>query len=302
MLVLSLSLMLTLPLAQNASSPERMGCEEIQRIELSRTSLVPHEVCVSPGLMTGLLFDAPVSVELQDELRFEEVSRGHTSISVMPPRDMVPGERLRFSARYMDGRNRDTVALTLVASLGQATRQVEVFRDTRTRESFESELKQERAKSERSIREMARLRLEFEQFRQQYGDARQLRWLISSGSMTQEGVRARAFKRSLTGYRKGEVMVDKGVSYRSENRAALEVWLVISGPEPWRLVDAQARDGHGEALEHVYAWQEGSPVVNVAFRIIIEVEVEAHRQLGECSLILGDGLGRGITIPGIEVP
>src|SRR5690349_8383226 len=99
----ALPLMLTLSLTQNPTPPGTMGCEEIQRIEQARTTLAPHEFCVSPGLMTGVFFDAPVSVELQEEFRFEAVSRGRTSISVMPPRDMAPGERLRLSARYVDG-------------------------------------------------------------------------------------------------------------------------------------------------------------------------------------------------------
>jgi uncharacterized protein (TIGR02268 family) len=302
MLATSLPLILTLSLVQNASTLEMTDCEEIQRIELSRTALAPHEVCVSPGLMTGFFFDATVSVELQDELRFEEVSRGRTSISVLPPRDMAPGERLRFSARYVDGHTRDAVTLTLVAASGQATRQVEVFRDTRTRESFESELKQERAKNQHSLREMERLRFEFDQFRQQYGDTRQLRWLISSGSMTREGIRAKAFMGPRVEYRGNDLLVEKGVTYRSGNRAAIEIWLVNSSPTPWRPIDADLRDAHNLQLETVYLWQKGPSVVDVAFMVIIEVGAASDRQLGECSLVLRDDIGRDIAIKGIEMP
>ncbi|WNG16267.1 DUF2381 family protein [Cystobacter fuscus] len=303
MIATCLPLMLTLLLTQNPAPPGTMGCEEIQHIERARTALAPHEICVSPGLMTGVFFDVPVSVELQDEFRFEEVSRGRTSISVMPPRDMAPGERLRLSARYLDGGHpEDAVTLFLVTSPGQATRQVEVFRDTRTRESFERELKQERAENQRSHQELTRLRLEFEQFRENHADPRQLRWLISSGSMAREGVRARTFKKSLIGYENSELRVDRGVSYRSEYRVAVELWLVPSGSRPWRSTTATATVGSNKELRVFYTWQPEASVVNVAFLVIVEMEPPSAGSSRECKLSINDDLGNKFHITGIELP
>jgi uncharacterized protein (TIGR02268 family) len=295
--------MLMLSLTQTPSPAGTMGCEEIQRIERARTALAPQELCVSPGLMTGVFFDVPVSVELQEESRFESVSRGRTSISVVPPRDMAPGERLRMSARYLDGNHpEDTVTLFLVASRGQSTRQVEVFRDTRTRESFERELEQERAESQRTQQELTRLRLEFESFRQQYGDPRQLRWLISSGSMTREGVRARTFKQSLIGHESNNLRVDRGVSYRSEHRVAIELWLVNLGASPWRLSRAIVKDNHGKNLQIVYTWHQEVPAENVAFMVIIEMEHPSANSVDECNLELRADSGNSTHVRGIELP
>ncbi|OJH34092.1 hypothetical protein BON30_45635 [Cystobacter ferrugineus] len=253
--------------------------------------------------MTGVVFDAPVSVELQEEFRFEEISRGRTSISVMPPRDMAPGERLRLSARYVDGNHQeDALTLFLVASPDQSTRQVEVFRDTRTRESFERELAQERAERQRSQQELARLRLELEQLRQQYEDPHQLYWLIFNRSMTREGVRARTFKKSLIGLESKELRIDRGVSYRSKYRVAIELWLVHSGSSPWRDIVIEARRTNGEEWPIVHTKQQAMPVVNVAFMLVIEMEAPAAWASEECDLHLHDGAGKNLNITGIEFP
>ncbi|HEX8536423.1 MAG TPA: DUF2381 family protein [Cystobacter sp.] len=299
----SLPLMLTLSLTQNPAPPGSMGCEEIQRIERARTALAPHEICVSPGLMTAVFFDEPVSVELQEEFRFEAVSRARTSISVMPPRDMAPGERLRLSARPVEGSHQeDAVTLSLVTSPGQSTRQVEVFRDTRTRESFERELMQERAENQRRQQELTRLQLEFERFREDHADPRQLRWLIASGSMAREGIRARTFKKSLIGYTDKELRVDRGVSYRSEYRVAIELWLVSSGSRPWRATRATAKVSHSKDLKITYVWQREVSVVNVAFLVIVEMDPPSAGASGECALSIRDDSGDEVYIPGIELP
>ena len=57
--------LLTLLLAQKVPAVETLKCEEIQRIELSRISQMPREICVSPGFLTGFLFESPASVEIQ---------------------------------------------------------------------------------------------------------------------------------------------------------------------------------------------------------------------------------------------
>src|SRR5687767_5653785 len=101
------SLFLVLVLLQGAPVVEPLpaaACEDVRRIELSREPTARgREICVGLGLMTGLLFDAPVSVELQDEVRFVEVTRGRSGIGFVPPRDMAEGERLRLTARFVDG-------------------------------------------------------------------------------------------------------------------------------------------------------------------------------------------------------
>ncbi len=128
--ILVLAILRGSPVVQSTAA----ACLEVQRVELSRAHGGSREICVSPGLLTGLVFDASVVVDLEEEIRFTEVSRGHTSISLIPPGDSVEGERLRLTARFRDG---TSVTFMLVVHTGQATRQVEVYRDGRARESFE---------------------------------------------------------------------------------------------------------------------------------------------------------------------
>lgn len=302
--VCSLPFLLTVSLLHNAAiSQEVMECEGIQRIELSRAPRSSRQICVSPGLMTGVVFEAPVSVELQEELRFEEVSRGRASISIMPPKDMAPGERLRLSVRYLDGfHQEEPVTLLLVASEGQATRQVEVFRDTRTRESFERELRLEQAQTGRLLHDLTQLRLEFEQFRKQHIDPNQLRGLIVSGSMTPEGVRARDFKKTLVGYRENTLVVTKGVTYRSNHRVAIELWLMNSSPEDWRPTLASVSIDTGFRLKLVSLWQQEKQEMNVSFLLVIEAETSQSMPPSEYTLSLSVENGRGINLTGLEIP
>ena len=118
------------------SPPPDIRCEQVKRLELSLVSTGHFEVCVSPGLMTGFRFDAPVTVDLQEDVRFEEVMSGRSSIGFVPPKDMAPGERIRLTAHIAGGGAPQSVTFALVAHRGRATHQVEVYRDQRTRESF----------------------------------------------------------------------------------------------------------------------------------------------------------------------
>jgi uncharacterized protein (TIGR02268 family) len=143
--------LLVLALLQDSPlTPPSAGadCQEVQRLELSLELGRSWEICVSPGLLTGFVIDSIARVDVEDELRFAEVMRGRTSISLMPPRDMRPGERLRLTARLTQGELSDSITFVLVAHEGQATRQVEVYRDERTREAFLNEVAQEHAKTD----------------------------------------------------------------------------------------------------------------------------------------------------------
>lgn len=293
---------LVLALLQDPSGfehpPVAAVCQDVQRIELS---LAPgtHEICVSPGLLTGLVFDAPVMVDVQDELRFTEVTRSRTGIGVMPPGDMVPGERLRLTARYGDG---VSVSFMLIAHSGQATRQVEVYRDRRTRESFQREVEQEHAKNQQLQRNLEWFQHQFEHLRAECGEPSGLRRLVATGTLSKRGILIRAFKKAMLGYSQNALSVSKGVSYRSDTRVAVEVWLVNSGTEPWMATGAALMDSKGEKLRGTRLWQEAPIAPKLSRLVVVEVDAESGEPQGDVTLLLWEDGPRSITIQGIVLP
>jgi uncharacterized protein (TIGR02268 family) len=275
-------------------------CEDVRRIELSRLpTRGEREICVSPGLMTGLIFDAPISVELQDEVRFVEVTRGRSGISFVPPRDLVEGERLRLTARFMDGASPESIAFTLVAHSGRASHQVEVYRDRRTRESFQQEAVQERAKHQQLSEENQQLRGELERMRARLEQPAGLRDVIISGAMGTNGVEAFP----LTGLKEvpeRDLWATRGICYRSDGRVAAAVWVRNSGTEPWTMVGASLSI-HGEPMKGV-VWQ-GEPVAPGATGlVVVEVTGASAALRGDATLSLWEAGPRVIHIPHVSFP
>ncbi|MFL5355898.1 DUF2381 family protein [Archangium sp.] len=275
-------------------------CQDVQRIELSREPGT-REICVSPGLLTGFIFDTPVQVELQDEVRFAEVTRGRsrTSIGIMPAEDMVPGERLRLTARYDEG---VSVSFVLVLHSGQATHQVEVYRDKRTRESLLHEVEQEHAKNQQLQGELEQLRYQFEQFRAGCGDPAGLRRLIASGTMSRNGIRIEHFRSELVGYTEGSLSVARGTSYRSDERVAVEVWLRNSDTEPWTATGATLVDTRGKRPRGMRLWQASAIPPKQSVMVVVEVEAGQDEPLGDVTLVLSEDGPRSITLTGVAVP
>ena len=188
----SVLVLVLLQVPAESRTPSLLGCEDVQRVELSLVPTASVEVCVSPGLMTGFRFDAPVKVDLQDDVRFEEVMHGRSGVSFIPPKDLAPGERLRLTALLGGGESPQSITFALVAHRGRATRQVEVYRDKRTRESYQEEIEQERAKNQQ-------LREENQGLRAQLALAGGLRGLFLSGALGDTGIPVQQLTRSWLG-------------------------------------------------------------------------------------------------------
>jgi uncharacterized protein (TIGR02268 family) len=298
---------LVLVLLQGSPLPPSAGvdCQEVQRIELSLEPGASREICVSPGLLTGFVFDSSVMVDLQDEPRFAEVTHGRTTISVMPPGDMGPGERLRLTARFTDGASSDSITFMLVAHVGQATRQVEVYRDKRTRESFQHEVAQERVKNQRLQGQLERLQHELELLRAECDDPQGLRRPITSGAMNRTGIRAQEFTPGNMIYVAGPLKVTSGVSYHSATRVAVEVRVWNSSPEPWTPVEALLVDAKGKEWKAVRLWQDSTvqqqdPQGEV--RVVVEVNAKPDELQGEVTVFLREAGPRGLSIPKVMIP
>jgi uncharacterized protein (TIGR02268 family) len=265
----------------------------LQRIELA---LAPaREICVSPGLMTSVVFDVRAEVELQDEVRFREVARGLGTISFLPPADMLPGERLRLMARLWAGEAQELVTFMLVAHAGKATHQVEVYRDQRSRESYQNEVAQERAK-------VQHLREELQQLQTRLAQSGGLRDMVANKVLTETGIQAHTLVVEQSGHTEGALSFRRGLSYRAHEHVAAQLWLDNLGSEPWTVAHASLVDATGKELTGMKLWQE-KPIPAQGDGLVI-VETPAKRQAlqGELTLVLRDDGGRVLHIPRVTFP
>ena len=297
MFIPSPSSFLVLALLQGVPAPRApsTACEALQRIELAPTPATTSlEVCVSPGLMTNFVFDVRAEVELQDEVRFMEVTRGPTTLNFLPPRDMMPGERLRLTARLGVGEAQGLVTFMLVAHSGQGTHQVEVYRDQRSRDSYQREVAQERAK-------VQRLREQLEQLRTRLALSGELRELIANKAVTVRGIQGQSFD-ALPSFPEGMLLATRGSSYRTDHSVATELWLTNSSPEPWTLAQASLVDATGNELKGMSLWQE-MPLEPTAYgNIIVEMSATRDALRGEFTLVLRDEAARVVRIAGVRFP
>jgi len=295
--------LLVLALLQGSPLPPSSAgadCQEVKRIELSRERGTSREICVSPGLLTGFVFDSMASVDLQDEVRFAEVTRGRTAISVMPPGDMEPGERLRLTARFTEGVS-DSITFVLVAHAGQATRQVEVYRDQRTRESFRHEVNQERARNQRLQEQLEQLQRELVLLRTECDDPEGLRRLIVSESLLGTGVEAKRIMVDNTNAQ-GPLVANYGTSYRSMKRVAVAVRVGNKSSEPWTAHEALLMDAKGKEWKAVRLWQAVAIAPEKEGLVVVEVNADAKELQGEVTVILREEGPRGLSIPKVTLP
>lgn len=296
-MLLSFSSILVLSLLQgppDMEPPSSAGCQEVRTIELA---VAPEgtnlEICVSPGLMTGFLFDAPADIDLQDEPRFIQVLRGRSGMSIVPPREMAPGERLRLTVRLGVGSSQQLVLLTLVAHPGQATRQVEVYRDKRPRAFLEMEVAQQRARNQQLQEENAQLRV---QLAHQQG----LRGPIGSGDIDVTGVWGRRIPLDAYWQSDGGLALQGGGAYLAVQSMAVQVWIRNLSSDGWRATGAALVDAKGQSLSKVEFFQPA--VLREGEFGVVVVEVKTKQYSRESLTLKLWGGQRAITVPDILFP
>ena len=273
--------------------PSATACQDVLRVELSQTLGASQEICVSPGLLTGFVFDTSVVVDLEAESRFGEVIRGRTSISLMPPADGVAGERLRLTARFPDGAS---ITFVLVVHAGRATRQVEVYQDKRTRESYQHELDQARAKNQQ-------LQQALEQLRAECGEPRSLRRLLVSGTMPSKGIQSESLPEKGLEDSKKSLFSLGGHTYRTTDRVAVDVSLFNSSTEPWTVVEASLVDAKGNELRRLLLWQEGGAIPpEQRGRLVLEFQMTRGASREDFTLMLRENGPRVMTLRKVTLP
>ncbi len=295
---LSCSSVLLLSLLHAPSAPLpawEATCEGRRRIELAGGAVEQsQEVCIGAGVVTSFVFDVPAVVDVEDETRFVEVTRGRNSVSVIPPRDLVAGERLRLTAHFGNGPLKGDVTWVLVAQEGGATHQVDVYWRPRSRDSLLEELNQERIRRLALQEEVARLRASPTH---QGG----LLGLITSGALGVNDIKTLEVTVRPVGYSEDQLTVTRFIRYRSDKSVAAQVWVRNSGDTPWSMAGASVIIP-GEPFPELKWWAE--PIApNAVGHIVVELEARRQQARGQATLSLwGEGGGRSINIPEVTFP
>ena len=291
----SLLLLALIQATDGGQRPADVTCES-SRIELGRApSLSPRDVCVSPGLVTSFLFDVPIAfVDLQGEVHFVEVVRGQRMLSVMPPQDMQPGERLRLTMG-LEGGDAQRVTFMLVAHRGQATHQVQVFHDPRPVESLRQECEQERAKNQRLLQENERLRVRIRR-------TRGLSLLLSTNTTGLNEPLIRSLNLRASSESDGELSFNRVLTYRTVDSIAVKLWLRNQGSTPWSVTGASLVDSRGEELRGLQWFQNKNMAPDDSASVVVEADAAQSDTLGPMTLTLWDEHSRSITFSQVAFP
>nr|WP_254614540.1 DUF2381 family protein [Myxococcus sp. CA056] len=107
-----------------------------------------------------LLFDSELAqdgVELDERGVFSIVDMGRMTMRLVPSAKVSPGEKFRVSVRFRDGAAPPGASFSLTVHPARADTVVEVYRNTRTVESYRQEAREARAETQRCQEESARL-------------------------------------------------------------------------------------------------------------------------------------------------
>lgn len=292
---LPLTLLILHQTAPGEQLPPGAACPDRLRVDLSmRTSVQTPDICISPGRLTGFVFDRPASADLQEELRFGEVLRGRTGISFVPPPGLLPGERLRLTVHFAQDPPEQAATFMLVASPARATHQVDVFHDARSRESLWREIEEERMKNQQ-------LRAENQSLRGQLTTSSALGQVVRSGDLTKDGIQARPFRSTLPLSEQGQITLVEGISFRTAKRVAVYLVLNNLGPTSWTVTAARVTDAQGRLLKDFDFSQVWTPH-GKSGEILIETASTENGFASELTLTLIGADAQSITIPHIQLP
>ncbi|MFY0583630.1 DUF2381 family protein [Cystobacter fuscus] len=318
MLTSSPAVLLLLALLADVSAttqPALPNCEvSPHRLELSAapTDKAP-EVCISPDLPTTFRFDSPLppgAVELQERERFEDVSMGTRSLTVIPPENLQSGERLKLVVRFTDGAAPTSATFELVGHPARAARQVDVFRNRRTVEDYQQEVQEKEARIRQLQTELVRTQAE--------GSGLGITGLFASGLLrvdakNGQGVLAKDLASVITTPSANALLPRTVISYRSTTmrrekdedvmRVAVAMTMDNSGTVPWTARDAALLVGKSQDVKEAKVWQPAPISPGGSDLVMVETELLAHEARGTFTLKLWDeNGGRLVTLSGVTFP
>lgn len=302
-MTLFLSTLLMASMAQAAPPGQNVlsaACPEVEYFNLSQSApLEGREICVSPGILTGIIFDLPVEVDVQEELRFMSLLQGQREIALRPPQDMAPGEKLRLTAKLGKGTTRQEVTFLLVARTGQATHQVEVYHDTRSRESILQEATEEHVKNQKLQEENQRLLTELERVRTELHRFSGLTGAYLSDALTSFGITALG----LTSDRPPvPVFATEVRSYRSFKSVAIQATINNTSTEDWTAIGVSLFDTQGRPLEGMVLTHASTIAPQKKGEVFLEATTASDAFHGTYTLNLLENGPRTATLSGVIFP
>ncbi|NNC03698.1 DUF2381 family protein [Corallococcus exiguus] len=261
-----------------------------------------YEVCISPGLATLIVFFSSElkreNLTLEGADRFTVVEAGKRSISLLPSENVVPGERLKLTARFADGESPASISFVLVVHPARATRQVEVFRQKRTLASYQQAEKEKELQLQQCREETVRLRSE-------RGGPRGLTGLLAARRMDRNGVVAKDVMKDISLHPLSALNLKNAISYRASGIVAVVVSLEApAGALPWTAAGAELVGPGRRTLRALPPWQSEPIAPSVIDgRVVIEAEATEQETRGGFRLKLWNEDGtRSVIVSGVTFP
>lgn len=296
---------LVLLVSTTASAQPRVApCESsLRRIELRSVSTgeVPA-LCISPAVSTTFVFDGgellPEGVTLEGRERFSRVEVSATVLRLVPSERIVPAERFELTVRFKDGAAPVSATFWLWVYPGQGTSLVEVYRDKRTVESCELQVREQQEQLRQCREESTRPRGGGD-------DPMSLVRLLTEGFMKDEGIPSKKLGQEVIRYPTNVVRVTAVRTYRSASRVAVELELSEAGlVQPWQAVRAVLDGPASRPLTVLNVWQKEPPGEGLeGRRVVVEAEATPAEAQGGFELrIWGDDGRQPIHLRGVTFP
>ncbi|WP_163997913.1 DUF2381 family protein [Pyxidicoccus caerfyrddinensis] len=297
-IVLAWGLLLA-PVADAADPGATETLAGVRRIDFKETGASLPEIHIGPGLSTTVLFDSPIrpdEVVLEGRERFQRLGMSEDHLVLIPSSTFRQGEQLRLEVRFHDGAAPERAAFRLVVDAARVERQVEIYRQPRTAESYRQEVEELKSGMARLRQEVGRL----QRSNASSGDSDS--WIATLAIM-------------------GDI-VDKTLTYgRADSSAPVSVteakllrlpgrWVALCVVLKWRgraggwtAATAALRDAQGQSMRVLRPWQQGPVSIKGVQNVVIAIEDEAAFQPGRYTLkLLDEGGGTSVTLEGLAVP
>ncbi|MBZ4335093.1 DUF2381 family protein [Corallococcus sp. AS-1-12] len=282
-----------------AQAEREDGVQTTRRIELAETSDTIPEVQISAGLSSVLLFDSELAregVELDGREHFSLLEVGQTVIRLVPSPYQRPGERVRLTVRFRDGAAPRQAIFLLKVHPVRAEAIVEVYRQKRTLETYQQELREARAAALQCQNENTRLLAERDLPAGLIG-------LLATGIMDRKGAAGRDLRVTIRqGAERGVEVITVG-AYRAASRVAVDAFIEVpEGQQPWTATGATLKSKVGRELKVLRVWQQGPIAPASRGRVIVEAEGPPDVADHVFSLRLWEEGPRDITLGNVSFP
>jgi len=294
-------LLLTLLGGASLSLPEGVD-PGVRRIELRADAPVAgHEVRISPGRGTLLLFDAPLqrgTVVLAGQERFLVATLGEDArvYTLLPSTQVQLGERLSLTVSFADEAAPQSATFHLVVHAGLPETQVNVYRSPRTLDSYRQESGEQRQRAEQCESRLTQVLA---------SQGEEGLTGLEAADLLGNGIASLLITETLLAAAGNALRVNLAHSFRATGRGAVRLWLQSDSEQPWEAEGAELVSEAGVPLKVLKVWRE-QPIhsgLSQGARVLVEVELPKDGGQGPHVLKLwGAGGDRSLTFRNVTFP